>query len=45
MQVEDNFIEDWKQFLAPYNQAVEELKLKLKNIRDEYKENHRHSPL
>ena len=45
MQIEDNFIEDWKQFLAPYNQAVEELKLKLKNIRGEYIDNHRHTPI
>lgn len=45
MPIEDNFIEDWKQFLAPYHQAVDELKLKLKNIRDEYKDNHRHTPI
>ena len=31
--IEDNFIENWDLFLAPYEQAVEELKLKLKNIR------------
>lgn len=43
--IEDNFIEDWKQFLSPYEQAVEELKLKLKNIRMEYRDNHRHTPI
>lgn len=43
--IEDNFVEDWQQFLAPYEQAVEELKLKLKNIRYEYRANHRHTPI
>lgn len=43
--IEDNFVDDWKQFLAPYEQAVEELKLKLKNIRNEYRSNQRHTPI
>ncbi|MBK0347610.1 GTP pyrophosphokinase family protein [Aerococcaceae bacterium zg-ZJ1578] len=43
--MEDNFIEDWSQFLAPYEQAVEELKLKLKNIRKEYRSSQRHTPI
>ncbi|MFK8242439.1 MULTISPECIES: GTP pyrophosphokinase family protein [unclassified Facklamia] len=43
--IEDNFIEDWSQFLAPYEQAVEELKLKLKNIRKEYRSSQRHTPI
>lgn len=41
----DNFIEDWDLFLAPYQQAVEELKLKLKNIRKEYHALNRHAPI
>ncbi|MFK8198606.1 GTP pyrophosphokinase [Tuanshanicoccus lijuaniae] len=43
--IEDNFIEDWNQFLAPYEQAVEELKLKLKNIRKEFRSSQRHTPI
>ncbi|MBD3949231.1 GTP pyrophosphokinase family protein [Tuanshanicoccus lijuaniae] len=43
--MEDNFIEDWNQFLAPYEQAVEELKLKLKNIRKEFRSSQRHTPI
>ncbi|MBR7926638.1 GTP pyrophosphokinase family protein [Aerococcaceae bacterium zg-ZUI334] len=43
--IEDDFIEDWSQFLAPYEQAVEELKLKLKNIRKEYRSSQRHTPI
>lgn len=45
VMVEDNFIENWDLFLAPYEQAVEELKLKLKNIRKEYRTLHRHAPI
>lgn len=45
LMIEDHFVEDWQQFLAPYEQAVEELKLKLKNIRTEYRDNHRHTPI
>ncbi|MRI85135.1 GTP pyrophosphokinase [Fundicoccus ignavus] len=41
----DDFIEDWDLFLAPYQQAVEELKLKLKNIRKEYHALNRHAPI
>lgn len=41
----DDFIEDWDLFLAPYQQAVEELKLKLKNIRKEYYALNRHAPI
>lgn len=45
MMIEDNFVEDWPQFLAPYHQAVDELKLKLKMIREEYRATHRHTPI
>lgn len=38
-------MEDWDLFLAPYQQAVEELKLKLKNIRKEYHALNRHAPI
>lgn len=43
--VEDNFVDDWQVFLAPYGQAVEELKLKLKNIRKEFQAQNRHAPI
>ena len=43
--VEDNFVEDWQVFLAPYQQAVSELKLKLKHIRQEYKDHQLHAPI
>ncbi|MEG2254172.1 MAG: GTP pyrophosphokinase family protein, partial [Vagococcus sp.] len=33
---------EWKLFLAPYEQAVSELKVKLKSIRQQYKENNLH---
>ncbi|KKI93634.1 GTP pyrophosphokinase [Bacillus sp. SA1-12] len=37
--------EDWKLFLAPYNQAVEELKVKLRGIRSQYELQHSNSPI
>lgn len=43
--VEDNFVDDWVSFLAPYEQAVAELKLKLKMMRDEFQMKHRHTPI
>ncbi|EFR31366.1 GTP pyrophosphokinase [Eremococcus coleocola] len=43
--IADNFIEDWQVFLAPYQQAVSELKLKLKQIRQEYQAQHLHAPI
>ena len=30
-------INDWKNFLMPYEQAVDELKVKLRSIRKEYR--------
>ena len=39
--VADDFIDDWQLFLAPYEQAVDELKLKLKNLRKEFRIEHR----
>lgn len=35
----------WEQFLAPYRQAVEELKVKLKGIRTLYEYEEEHSPI
>ena len=35
--IADDFIDDWQLFLAPYEQAVDELKLKLKNLRKEFR--------
>ncbi|EHR37793.1 GTP pyrophosphokinase [Facklamia languida] len=43
--VEDDFVADWDLFLAPYAQAVEELKVKLKNIRKEYHDLNKHAPI
>ena len=42
-----NEMEDrnWQLFLAPYEQAVSELKVKLRNIRTQYKENNLHTPI
>ncbi len=31
-------IRDWEEFLAPYEQAVSELKVKLRGIRKQYRE-------
>lgn len=38
-------INDWKSFLMPYEQAVEELKVKLKCIRKEYRRKNEYSPI
>ncbi len=35
----------WEQFLAPYHQAVEELKVKLKGMRAQFQKEHVHSPI
>lgn len=36
---------EWEKFLLPYNQAVEELKVKLKGIRTQYKQEETHGPI
>ncbi|CAM2748184.1 GTP pyrophosphokinase family protein [Hathewaya histolytica] len=38
-------IREWKSFLLPYEQAVEELKTKFKNIRKEYRRKNEYSPI
>ena len=38
-------INNWKSFLVPYEQAVEEIKVKLKSIRKEYRRNNEYSPV
>ncbi len=38
-------INDWKSFLVPYDQAVDELKVKLKSIRKEYRKKKEYSPI
>lgn len=43
--IDESLVEDWDAFLAPYDQAVEELKLKLKNIRKEYRARQKHAPI
>lgn len=36
---------EWKTFLIPYKQAVEELKVKFRSIRKEYREENEYSPI
>lgn len=36
---------EWKTFLIPYEQAVEEIKIKLKSIRKEYRKKNEYSPI
>lgn len=38
-------INDWKEFLIPYEQAVEELKVKFKSIRKQYRSHDEYSPI
>ena len=38
-------IKEWKTFLTPYEQAVEELKVKFRNIRKEYRRRNEYSPI
>lgn len=38
-------MESWDDFLAPYKQAVEELKVKLKGLRKQFEREHIHSPI
>lgn len=38
-------IGEWKTFLIPYDQAVEELKVKFKSIRKEYRRRNEYSPI
>lgn len=41
----DQVIGDWAAFLSPYEQAVEELKLKLKTIKTQYVIENKHTPI
>ena len=38
-------IEDWQQFLEPYEQTVAELKSKLRQLRNQYRQRGQHSPI
>ncbi|QGU96087.1 GTP pyrophosphokinase family protein [Clostridium bovifaecis] len=38
-------VREWKKFLIPYEQAVEELKVKFKSIRREYRRKNENSPI
>lgn len=38
-------VKNWDQFLAPYKQAVEELKVKLKGMRKQFAQEGTHSPI
>ena len=42
---ETPLVEDWEAFLAPYYQAIEELKIKLKGIRRQYRQEGKHAPI
>lgn len=38
-------VEDWQKFLLPYQQAVNELKVKLRGMRKQYQQRAEHSPI
>ena len=38
-------IREWKRFLIPYEQGVEELKVKFRSIRREYRRKNDYSPI
>lgn len=38
-------VEDWQHFLLPYQQAVNELKVKLRGMRKQFQDQARHSPI
>ena len=38
-------IEDWQHFLLPYQQAVNELKVKLRGMRKQFQDQDQHSPI
>lgn len=38
-------VKEWKEFLIPYEQAIEELKVKFKSIRREYRRKNENSPI
>lgn len=38
-------VEDWQHFLLPYQQAVNELKVKLRGMRKQYQDRAQHSPI
>lgn len=38
-------MENWELFLAPYEQAVNEMKIKLKGIRKQFREKNEHTPI
>lgn len=41
----ENMIDNWDVFLAPYEQAIDELKIKFKGIRAQFEQHSRHSPI
>lgn len=45
LNMEEEFVVDWGAFLAPYEQAVEELKVKLKGIRKQFRDANAHAPV
>ncbi|MQB60196.1 GTP pyrophosphokinase family protein, partial [Lactobacillus reuteri] len=38
-------MEDWNHFLLPYQQAVDELKVKLRGMRKQFRDLNQHEPI
>lgn len=45
IRIEGYLLKNWDQFLAPYEQAVNELKVKLRGIRKQFRENGQQTPI
>lgn len=45
IQTDGGYMSNWDVFLTPYKQAVEELKIKLKAIREQYQKSSKHTPI
>lgn len=45
IRIEGCLLKNWDQFLAPYEQAVNELKVKLRGIRKQFRENGQQTPI
>jgi putative GTP pyrophosphokinase len=43
--MDGDYMSNWNIFLTPYRQAVEELKIKLKGIREQYQQSSKHTPI
>lgn len=43
--MDGDWMENWDVFLTPYKQAVEELKVKLRGLREQYQKSSQHTPI